>query len=162
MIDFYIAIGLFVVFILYIFIKVPNKYMFKFIMIPLLVGLAFWGIIRMDSLLGRPYEKIPTEEFTLIDFQVKIKSDKSLWIEIWTRDKSGESRLYIIPYSQQAMQEFEEAKNQEKQTGDRFLFSLKKKNSNGHNSDSSESNSESEVEVHSKRIPKQNLLPPKN
>lgn len=162
MIDFYIAIVLFVIFVLYIFLKVPNKYIFKFIMIPLLVGLAFWGIIRIDSLLGRPYEKIPTEEFTLITYQVKIKPDKSLWIEIWTRDMSGESRLYVIPYSQKTMQDFEEAKKQEKQSGDRFVFSLKKRNLNNQTNKGSESNSDSEIEVKSKRIPKQDLLPPKN
>ncbi len=162
MLDFYtiiISFILLIIFVLYVFTKVPQRYTLKFVIIPLIIGLAFLGTIKIESLLGRPYEKVPSDEFKMIDFQLKKKSDDTLWIELWIRDEKGESRLYMVPYSQNLLEALEQAKQEGNKTGSQFKFKFKRGGKQNANQGTGSGN---DLELEGKIIPREDLLPSKD
>lgn len=98
----------FVVFMLYVFIRTPHKFVIKFAAIPLLLIASLYAISILDSMLGKPYPGRPAGEFLYIDSRIVIENHKK-WIELWVQEK-GRSRLYVFAYKKEIQDQLEEAK----------------------------------------------------
>lgn len=89
-------------------IKVPMRYAIKFALVPIIIFSTFVLLVEGEKLLGRPYDMIPVGKFEFIEYRVIVK-DGIKKIELWViQDK--ESRLHLIPYSEQTEQEMAKAK----------------------------------------------------
>lgn len=87
----------------------------RFLLVPLfLYGTFYIGLFSIN-ILGRPLPAYPDSEWQFIAYRTYVTSNHKQWIELWAADNSGESRLYIFPYSTQVGKELEKAKNMAKQ-----------------------------------------------
>jgi hypothetical protein len=89
------------VFFVYVFLRTPHTFRIKFIGVPVLLFGAFYALLNLDGMLGRPYPGVPSSEFTFINYRVALDKENKKWIELWVLDKKS-SRLFVFPYTKEA------------------------------------------------------------
>lgn len=95
-----------VAFYTYLLIKVPQKYMFKWIGIPLLLIGSYFSYTAYEQSLGFAVPIIPDGQFIYIAHRVISKVE----VELWIIEANGKSRVYLIPRSALLEQKLDKAK----------------------------------------------------
>lgn len=79
----------------YLLVKVPNKYMLKWVGIPLLLIGSYFSYIEYGQSLGYAVPNIPDGQFVYIAHH---PINREL-VELWVIEKNGRSRVYSLPWS---------------------------------------------------------------
>lgn len=139
-------------------IKLPMKYGFKYLVIPIILLSTYVLLVDGEGMLGRPYDKIPTEQFEFLDYRIT-RSNGQKKIEVWII-QDRKSRLYVIDYSESTDRELAKAKharNQGQKVLGEFGTNKSKKKPEDKDIDRGFENSLN-IEI----VPPERILPPKN
>jgi len=82
-----------VAFYTYLLIKVPNRYIFKWVGIPLLLLGSYFSYIEYGKSLGYPLPIVPEGRFVYLAHHTTGNDI----IELWVLQANGRSRLFLIP-----------------------------------------------------------------
>lgn len=131
---------------IYVFLKSPAGYYLKFAVVPLGLVLGLFSYIFVSSLLGYAFpNELPTK-FAFIAYNVVIKDNRKVGLEIWYHESKDRTRLSTAPYSKEMEKQLQQALAAAS-AGKMAMFERKKRGQDGEGSSSGSDSSGYQVEI---------------